>query len=206
MIGNLFYRWIINISEKREVIIMTETSSVKVSYVEVRPFPWWTILLQGLLAIILGIVFLVYPQQTVGVVIWLFGIYLLFAGIVSLVSIFVDRSSLPWKLIFGILGIIAGGYLIANPMEGAVTVPAAIGIIIGIIALAMGAIMLLAAFKGGGWGVGIFGILVVILGLLILGSPYVAAATLLYLLAFFAIAGGAILVYVAIKVRKEASG
>ena len=35
---------------------MTETSSVKVSYVEVRPFPWWTILLQGLLAIILGIV------------------------------------------------------------------------------------------------------------------------------------------------------
>jgi uncharacterized membrane protein HdeD (DUF308 family) len=185
---------------------MAETSSGQASYVEVTVFPWWAVLLQGLLAIILGILFLVYPQRTVGVVVWLFGIYLLFAGVVSLVSIFVDRSNLAWKLIFGVLGVIAGGYLIVNPTTGAVVVPTTIAIIAGFLALMMGAIMLLAAFRGGGWGAGILGILVIILGLLILGSPYVAAATLLYLLAFFAIVGGVILVYMAFIVRKEASG
>ena len=96
---------------------MAETASGQATYVEMTIFPWWAVLLQGLLAIILGIVFLAYPQRTVGVVVWLFGIYLLFVGIVSLVSIFVDRSNLAWKLIFGILGIIAGGYLIAHPTQ-----------------------------------------------------------------------------------------
>ncbi|MDD1757359.1 MAG: DUF308 domain-containing protein [Methanotrichaceae archaeon] len=181
---------------------MAETASGQATYVEMTIFPWWAVLLQGLLAIILGIVFLAYPQRTVGVVVWLFGIYLLFVGIVSLVSIFVDRSNLAWKLIFGILGIIAGGYLIAHPTQGAVVVPTAIALIIGILALVMGAMMLLAAFRGGGWGAGILGVLVVILGLLIIGSPYIAAATLLYLLAFFTLAGGIILVIVAFRVRK----
>jgi len=184
---------------------MTETASGQTSYVEVTIFPWWAVLLQGLLAIILGIVFLFYPQQTVGVVAWLFGIYLLFAGVVSLVSIFVDRSNLAWKLIFGVLGVIVGGYLIANPGIGAAIGVTTVGIMIGILVLIMGAIMLLAAFRGGGWGAGILGILVIILGLLMLGSPYVTIANLLYLLAFFAIAGGAILVYMAFKVRNEAS-
>lgn len=183
---------------------MAETTSGQATYMEVTIFPWWALLLQGLLAIIIGIVFLIYPQRTVEVVVWLFGIYLLFAGVVSLVSIFIDRSSLAWKLIFGILGVLAGGYLIANPTQGAIAVPTTIAILIGVLALIMGAIMLLAAFRGGGWGAGVLGILVIVLGLLMLGSPYIAAASLLYLLAFFAIAGGIILVYVAFKARKEA--
>jgi len=181
---------------------MAEVGSGQANYVEVTIFPWWAILLQGLLAIILGLVFLVYPQRTVEVVAWLFGIYLLFVGVVSLVSIFIDRSNLAWKLIFGVLGVIIGGYLIVNPATGAAIGVTTIGFIIGILVLIMGAIMLLAAFRGGGWGAGILGILVIILGLLMLGSPYVTIATLLYLLAFFAIVGGLILVYMAFKVHK----
>ncbi len=181
---------------------MAGTTYSQITSMEATIFPWWTLLLEGLVAILLGLLFITRPVLTLAALVWLLGIYFLLTGIVSLISIFSDRSNLLWKTVYGILGVLAGLFIVANPLLGAILIPATIALYTGVVAIIMGAVMIVAAFKGGGVGTGVLGLLAIIFGLILVGSPFIAALTLLYLLAILAIAGGIILIFVAFKVRK----
>ncbi len=54
----------------------------------------------------------------------------------------------------------------------------------------MGFMGIFAAFKGGGWGAGIIGILLIIFGCIILANPVVSVLMLPYILGGFGIIGG----------------
>jgi uncharacterized membrane protein HdeD (DUF308 family) len=142
------------------------------------------------------------PASTLLALIWLLGVYFLTAGVVSLVSIISDRSNLIWKLVYGIMGAVAGLFIIGNPVIGAIILPATMALYIGVMAMVMGIIILIAAFKGGGAGEGIMGLLSIIFGIILIGSPFIAALTLLYFQAMMAIAGGLVLIFAAFKVKK----
>jgi uncharacterized membrane protein HdeD (DUF308 family) len=79
------------------------------------------------------------------------GFYWLITGVLSLVQAFVDRSSpWVWSLLSGLLGIAAGMFVLRHPLLAAVTVPTSIVIILGVEALIMAGVNIIAGFQGGG--------------------------------------------------------
>ena len=77
-----------------------------------RPNVWWLFLLQGIAAIILGLMLITAPGATLVVMVTFLGFYWLIEGILALVHIFVDRS-VPWiwSLLVGIVGFVFGKFM-----------------------------------------------------------------------------------------------
>ena len=78
--------------------------------------PWWLVLVAGIVAALFGLILLVAPGASLVFLVWLLGIYLLVAGVVRIVGIFLDSSSWGWKLVAGILCLIAGLAILSNPL------------------------------------------------------------------------------------------
>jgi uncharacterized membrane protein HdeD (DUF308 family) len=140
---------------------------------------WWLFLLQGIAGILLGLMLLTYPGATVVVLVTFLGFYWLFTGVMALVRVFVDRS-VPWiwSLLVGIVGILAGLVVLRHPLLAALTVPTTIVIILGVQGLIMGVLDMIGGFQGGGARSFLLGIINVVIGALLLGSPLIAALSL----------------------------
>ncbi|MDN7024361.1 hypothetical protein FGU65_05555 [Methanoculleus sp. FWC-SCC1] len=152
--------------------------------------PRWLVLLLGIIALLFGLLFFVYPIQTLTLLITFLGFYWLFNGIAVFISIFTDTTGRGWKLLVSILGILAGILVLAYPFYSAILVPTIFAIFIGVEGLIIGAVYLVQGFSGGGWGTGILGILSIIFGLILIANPLIAAAGLVLFLAVLAIIGG----------------
>ena len=137
---------------------------------------WWLFLLQGIAGVVLGLMLLTAPSATLVALVTFLGFYWLITGVLALVQVFVDRS-VPWiwSLLSGIVGVLAGIFVLNHPLLAALTVPTVIVVILGIQGLVMGVIEIIGGFTGGGIGAFILGVLNVLIGLLLLGSPMAAA-------------------------------
>jgi len=153
-------------------------------------FPWWLLLLQGIIALILGAYLLAYPLQTLMVIIWFLGFYWFFSGIFTLVSIAVDKTQMGMKILLGFLGIILGVLILAYPYYSTLVVPYIFTIMVGAFALIYGFMALWGAFTGKGWGVGILGILSIIFGSLILANPIASTIAVPFVFGIFGIIFG----------------
>jgi uncharacterized membrane protein HdeD (DUF308 family) len=88
---------------------MTETAMEPAGMVgAIHFFPWWAVLIQGLVALIIGILFLYYPYSTLVVLVIFLGAYWFVNGIFSLISLGMDKTHMGWKIVIGLMGIIAG--------------------------------------------------------------------------------------------------
>ena len=163
--------------------------------------PWWVVLLQGIAALIIGVLLLASPGATLVVLVQLLGIYWFVSGIFSIVAIFIDSSGWGWKLFSGILGIIAGIIIIQHPVWSTLLVPGVIVIILGIQGIIIGIIGLIQAFQGAGWGTGILGALSIIFGLILLFNVPIGVALLPFVLGIFGIVGGIIAIIAAFRLR-----
>jgi uncharacterized membrane protein HdeD (DUF308 family) len=174
---------------------------------ETKARPWWALLIQGILAVGIGAILLWAPAKTAAntyqLLIFFLGIYWLIGGIMDLVHLFTDRTAWGWKLFMGVLSILAGFYILAYPAAAAVVIPQAFVLVLGIWGLMQGAISLLLAFRGGGWGIGIPGVLSIIFGVILLanyGAPGMGL-TLIWTTAVFALIGGMALIVQAFRQR-----
>ena len=174
---------------------MTTVSAIE----EPVSFPWWAVLIQGLFAILIGILLLAYPGATALVVVQFVGIYWLVTGIFSLVGIFMDRSMWGWKLFAGVIGILAGFAIMRHPLWSTFMVPTVMVISMGIAGLFIGVASLIAAFRGGGWAAGILGALSILFGLLLLVSPFATALALPLVYGILGIAGGIAAIFAAFR-------
>jgi uncharacterized membrane protein HdeD (DUF308 family) len=183
---------------------MTETMTPSM---EIKPgtqvVPWWLVLIMGIVTVLLGLAFLYYPFGTLLVLVTFLGVYWLIAGLIGLCSLFVDHTNLGWKLLFGILGIIAGIAILAYPLYSAFVVPYIFIIFVGVWGLIMGFVALFAAFKGGGWGAGIMGLLLIIFGCLILANPVISTVALPFFLGIFGIFGGLVAIIGSFVIRGQ---
>jgi uncharacterized membrane protein HdeD (DUF308 family) len=164
--------------------------------------PWWLILLQGIFAIVLGLLLLVYPGMATLVVIQFVGIYWLISGVFNIVGIFLEHADWGWKLFVGILGIIAGLLVIQHPLWSTVLIPATLIVIIGLVALVFGIVSLIAVFRGGGWSAGILGAIGILIGLALLGSLWVSTMALPTVVGAIALVGGIAAIVQAFRMRK----
>jgi uncharacterized membrane protein HdeD (DUF308 family) len=166
-------------------------------------FPWWMLLLEGIAALIIGFFLVISPGITTVVLVQFLGFYWLFSGVLSLVSLFVDPSRWGWKLFGGILGILAGLVVIRNPLWSALLVPTILVITLAILALFQGVVKLVEGFSGGGFGAILLGILDIIVGIVLLGSPLVAALILPIVVGILAIVGGIVAIIMALRARSS---
>jgi uncharacterized membrane protein HdeD (DUF308 family) len=113
--------------------------------------PWWLVLVEGIVVALFGLILLVAPGASLVLLVWLLGIYLLVAGISRIVGIFLDPSSWGWKLVAGVLSLIAGLAVLSNPLWSTTVASTWLVIIVGFLAMLQGAAGLVVAFQGGGW-------------------------------------------------------
>ena len=163
--------------------------------------PWWAVLLQGIAAVILGLLLLTEPGATTVAIVQVLGIYWLVGGIFSVVSLFVDHELWGWKLISGIVGVLAGLFVIQHPLWSTVLIPTTLVFVLGVQGVIIGAIHVFVAVMLRNWGLGILGALNVVLGLVLLGSPISAAMALPFVYGAFALAGGAATIVMAFRGR-----
>ena len=163
--------------------------------------PWWLILIEGIALIILGLLFMTNTAATTLIFIQVLGIYWLIKGILSIVAIFIDSSQWGWKLLIGIVGILAGIVILQHPLWSPLVVGSALVIILGIQGLIIGVVEIIQAFQGAGWGSAILGILSVIIGIWLLANIGAATLALPWAVGILAIVGGIVAIVAAFRVR-----
>jgi len=163
---------------------------------------WWVFLLEGIAAIIFGILLITQPAATLVALVIFLGFYWLFVGVLELVRVFVD-SSVPWywSLLIGVLGIVAGLIVLNHPIFSAVVLPTAIVIWLGVLGLVIGVFAMIGAFTGGGVGSFIFGLINFVIGLLLLGAPMAAAIAVPLVFGILLLVQGVILIIWAFRVK-----
>ncbi|MBI5231062.1 MAG: DUF308 domain-containing protein [Coriobacteriales bacterium] len=170
---------------------------------------WWLVLLAGIASILLGVFVFIAPVATTVAIVWFIGLYWLMTAIVTLVSLFTDRSHLGWKLFSGLLSLVVGGWIVITPFtttglaaaEPTLAFLGATALIWAIGGIVVGIMQLAAAFQGGGWGIGVLGAFSLLIGILIAVNFYVAALAVPFVYGIFAIAGGIAEIIVSFRVR-----
>ena len=93
--------------------------------------------------------------------------------------------------------------MLQNPWWSTILVPAVIVIIIGIQGLIQGVLSLILAFQGGGWGIGILGVLSIIFGIILLINPWLGAVVFPIVLGAFMLVGGIFAIIAAFRLRSN---
>lgn len=173
---------------------------------------WWVYLLQGAVALIIGILLLTATEQTVKVLIALLGIYWIIGGIFNIVAALAGHveDHKWWVVVAGAISIIAGLVVLNNMLWSSVIVPSLAVLILGVAALINGVVTIFAGRRQGGyrersWAGFFLGILYIIFGFLILGNLIWAAIALIYAAAIWGIVGGIVLIVLSFRVKKLAS-
>lgn len=166
-----------------------------------RAMPWWIPLIEGIALIIVGILLFTSPLDAILSLTRVLGLFWFLSGIFEIVSIFLDRSAWGWKLIGGIIGLLAGYYLFTAPVAGALILGFTLVVMLGVQALLLGIVHIIQALRGAGWAMGVIGIINIIFAVLLLGNVLVGMATLPFVIGAFAIVGGIAAIYMALRLR-----
>ena len=175
--------------------------------VETSSGKWWIPLLEGILAILLGLMFLTSPGVTSVAFVLGLGFFWFVLGIIDIVRLFQDRSFWGWKLFTGILGILTGALIVSgmlgqnHPLGTAFAVGSAFTFVLAVFTIAYGVIGLIAAFRGDGWWPGVLGGFGIVFGLMMLFNPWAATLALPWSLGIVLIAGGIFLIIAAFRMR-----
>jgi len=113
----------------------------------------WIVVLEGLLALIVGILFVVLPGMSLVAIIYLFAAWLLIMGVLELVGGFIVPVNVPMMMgkhskvlliLLGVLSIVVAFLLFVYPIDGIV----ALAWVIGIYAIIYGIINIIGAAAG----------------------------------------------------------
>jgi uncharacterized membrane protein HdeD (DUF308 family) len=169
---------------------------------------WWVLILRGLAAVIFSVLAFVLPGMTLGVLVLMFGAYMLVDGAFRVASaIGARRSSGPWGLLLlhGLLGIGLGIFTWIAPGITAVALLAYIAVwavITGVLEI-VAAIRLRHEIHGELW-LGLSGALSIAFGVLLLLFPLAGALTMIWMLAGYTMAFGISMVVLGVRMRRMA--
>jgi uncharacterized membrane protein HdeD (DUF308 family) len=166
---------------------------------------WWSYFLRGILALLFGIILLVWPTATLYVVIILFGIYALVEGLFA-IGYSIARASRGDKffalLMLGIIGVLVGAIVLARPGVSSL----ALVWVIAFWALLRGIMFIVSAFEmtgsaGARWLIGLVGVLAIIVGILLFAHPVAGIWTISLVIGIYALLAGIILIITSFPVR-----
>jgi len=162
---------------------------------------WWLVLLQGIAAVIIGVLLLTQPGATLFTVVLFLGVYWLISGLFELISVFLDANNRGWKILAGVIGILAGLVVVRNPLWSGFAVGVTLVWLVGLAGIIIGVVDIFRAFTGDGWGIGLIGLVSVILGVILIGNPLATIRVVVYVAAIWAIVGGIAAIIGAFRLR-----
>ncbi len=165
---------------------------------------WGFLLFFGLLTLAFGILIIAWPQETVQVVAFLFGLQLAIVGIFRLIGSFAfdkDSSSRVLTVLLSVLAIVVGIACIRNTF----TTVAVLGFILGIFWIVAGVIEFVVTVShdmpSRGWKIA-GGILSTLAGLVVVAYPNMSLSLLAWILGIWIAIFGLIEVVAAFQIRK----
>lgn len=167
---------------------------------------WWALLARGLVAILFGILAFVWPGLTLAVLVLLFGAYVLVDGIFAIVAALKAPAGYErwWVLLFeGLVGVLVGLLTFFWPAMTAI----ALLYFIAAWAIVTGALEVVAAIRlrktiRNEWLLVLGGALSILFGLLLMVMPVAGALAVVWLIGIYAVAFGALLVSLSLRLRK----
>ena len=166
---------------------------------------WWSLVIRGIVAILVGVITFVWPGITLGALILLFGAYALLDGIFAIIGAWkAARAHERWgALVFeGIAGIGASAVTVVLPGITAlvlVYVIAAWAVVTG--SLEIMAAMRLRKYISGEWLLILSGVASILFGILAIVIPLVGALAIALGFGIYAIVFGALLVSLGFRLR-----
>jgi uncharacterized membrane protein HdeD (DUF308 family) len=167
-------------------------------------FPWWSLLVLGVLTLLLGIVVLAWPGSTLRVLGVLAGIWMLVAGVIRIVSAFVRGRGVGRQVLSGIVGVVLvlGGLACLRDIATSLV---ALALIVSLSWMLSGIAEIVMAADARGssrtWLL-VLGVLSAILGLIFLFFPGLSLFALVLTTGLGFITTGAVQVVLAITLRR----
>jgi uncharacterized membrane protein HdeD (DUF308 family) len=167
---------------------------------------WWTALLKGIMLIIFGIWLLKSPTESLTKLSIIFGILIIIGGLLEVGLAFSNRQKhkkWEWTLTSGILDILLGAFLIANPAFILLLITTFVSIwlfIRGIILFRNAFILKKAGNQNYNYSL-IFGIILVVLAVIFVLHPQVLGITIVFWTALAFISLGVFRIILAFKFR-----
>lgn len=165
---------------------------------------WWVVVLRGMLAIVFGVLTLVWPGIALEVLVLLFGAYALVDGVFAVIAALSNTAGAQrwWVLLEGIVGIAAG--VIAFIWPG-ITVFALL-YVIAAWAVITGIFEIMTAIEqrrviDNEWLLVISGILSVVFGVFIALFPGAGALSVIWLIGFYAMVFGILFIALGVRMR-----
>lgn len=176
---------------------------------------WWLVLLRGIAAIVLGVLAFVWPVATAVAFVWVWGAYALVDGAFTIGHAFAVRRTDPrwgWLLAFGAVGVVAGLVALIFPAAAGAFALLVLLWTIAIWAIVDGVVGIPSAASlasGPGKTLGIvFSVVTLLFGLLLtvllIVTPVSALLGLIFMLGWYALVAGLVLVVIAIRARRHA--
>lgn len=166
----------------------------------------WSVVLRGVIAVVFGILAIVWPGISLAVLLVLFGVYAIVDGILSIATLITtpEARSRWWALLgVGIVGIAAG--IAAFTWPGITTL--ALLAIIAIWALVAGILEIIVAIEGPSvvehrWLWGLSGALSIVFGILLFRYPISGVLAVVWMIGLYAIMYGVTLISLGWQVSK----
>ncbi len=173
---------------------------------------WWLLLLEGVAGILIGWWLLTRPISTTLILVQFLGLYWLVVGVVDIVRSLVEKEggNRVWQLFGGVVGVMAGLFVLNNPLFAGVLTPAIFMWLIAFAFIVNGVIQIFLGNQEAGtkardrsWGSFFVGLFYVLFGLLLLGMPLITTvATVVFSAGILAIVGGVGMMVFSFKLRK----
>jgi uncharacterized membrane protein HdeD (DUF308 family) len=162
---------------------------------------WWVVLVIGLIFLVFGIVMVFDVTTAARTIAYVVGAFLIFDGLVEMISGGRRGGSRSWALVLGALLVVGGIVVIAWPTATLVVIAVVWGItlLVGGIARVVSA----AVLRGYGWGwLALLGILEAIIGIVIIAWPHQTGKVILTLLGIYSIIAGILQIVLAFQLKK----
>lgn len=170
---------------------------------------WWTLVIRGIAAVLFGLLTLFAPGISLAALILLFACYAIVDGVFNLVGTvrgMAHHQRWGESLLEGVVSLAAGVVALLWPGLSALALLfwiAAWAIVTGV--LELGAAIRLRRLIQGEWLLALSGVLSVVFGVLVVVSPGAGALAVLFWIAVYALAFGALLITLGMRVRKLAA-
>jgi uncharacterized membrane protein HdeD (DUF308 family) len=168
--------------------------------------PAWMLITRGIVALVFGVLALMWPQLTLLWLVALFAIFAIITGVTSIVgAVQVRRMDSRWwvPLLLGIVSVIAGVYALVWPGLTALLLIIVMGVnalITGVLDVAM-AVRLRDAARGRGMLV-LSGVVAILFGAIVIWAPGAGALALVWMVSFYAIVTGVLLLGMGLRLRR----
>jgi uncharacterized membrane protein HdeD (DUF308 family) len=170
---------------------------------------WWALLIRGIAALIFGLLAFFWPGATGFALVILFGAYAFVDGIFALISAVraAEAHERWWAfLLEGIVGLVIAAITLFHPVIAALALYFTIAvwaILTGILEI-VAAVQMRKLIPNEFWLI-LGGILSIIFGILLFVFPAIGILTVIYLIGFYAILFGIVMIVFSFRLRRHAT-